>query len=71
VRQSNPTGKFAHAPVTGFRVTFPLTVRVRTPPGAIWQLDAQHSYEATDRGTGDGQANIRTQFAVTSHGQEE
>jgi hypothetical protein len=59
------------APVTGFRVIFPLTVRVRTPQGAIWKLDVQHSYEATDRGTRDGQANIRTQFAVTSHEQEE
>jgi hypothetical protein len=56
--------------VTGFRATFPLTVRVRTPQGAVWKLEVQHSYEATDRGTGDGQANIRTQFAVMSHEQE-
>jgi hypothetical protein len=56
--------------VNSFRATFPLTVRVRTPQGSVWKLAVQHSYEATDRGTGDGQTNIRTQFAVTSHEQE-
>jgi hypothetical protein len=56
--------------VNSFRATFPLTVRVRTPQGSVWKLDVRHSYEATDRGTGDGQANIRTHFAVTSHEQE-
>jgi hypothetical protein len=53
----------------GFRVTFPLTVRVKTP-GAVWKLDVQHSYEATDGGNNDGQTNIRMHFAVQSHEQE-
>jgi hypothetical protein len=59
----------SNEPVTGFRVIFPLTVRVRTPQGALWKLDVLHSYEATDSGTGDGQANVRTQFAVQAHEQ--
>ena len=61
----------SNAPVPGFRIVFPLTVRVRTPQGAVWKLDVQHSYEATDRGTGDGQTDVRMQFVVRSHEQEE
>jgi hypothetical protein len=59
----------SRATVDGFRVTFPLTVRVKTP-GAVWKLDVQHSYEATDRGDNDGQTNVRMHFAVQSHEQE-
>jgi len=56
--------------VTGVSVTFPLTVQVRMADSAIWKLDIQHNYDATNIHLRDDRRQLRLNFTITAHFQE-
>ena len=48
-------------------VTFPVTVRVAAADGAIWNLEIQHNYDATNLHLRDGRRQIRLNFTIIAH----
>ena len=56
--------------VTDLSVTFPVTIRVRAEDGAIWKLDIEHSYHATNVHLNDGRRTISLDVRIMAHFQE-
>ena len=52
--------------VTQFFVTFPISLRVRAANGAVWRLDVEHGYQATNLDLPD-KFQLRLNFTITGH----
>ncbi len=55
--------------VSRFTAIFPLLVEVQSAGGAIWKLEVQHSYHASNMEMPDNFA-LRLDFMITDHRQE-
>ncbi len=56
--------------VTDFSVTFPVTVRVKAPDGAIWKLDVNYNYDAGNIHVRDERRTLRLNFEIAAHFRE-
>lgn len=52
--------------VTQFRAVFPISLRVRSANGAVWRLDVEHSYQATNLDEPD-EFQLRLAFTILRH----
>lgn len=52
--------------VTQFFAAFPISLRVRAANGAVWRLDVEHSYQATNLDVPD-QFQLRLNFTIVDH----
>jgi hypothetical protein len=52
--------------VTQFLAAFPVSLRVRAGNGAVWRLDVEHSYQATNLDV-PGEFQLRLNFTIVGH----
>jgi hypothetical protein len=52
--------------VTQFFAAFPISLRVRAANGAVWKLDVEHSYQATNLNVPD-EFQLRLNFTIIGH----
>jgi len=52
--------------VTQFSILFPISLRVRSANGAIWKLDVEHSYHATNLDLTD-KFQLKLNFTIIGH----
>lgn len=52
--------------VTQFFAAFPIALRVRAANGAVWKLDVEHSYQATNLDVPD-EFQLRLNFTIVGH----
>jgi hypothetical protein len=62
-----PQGPDGLAMVTGFSVTFPLSLRIRTSDEALWKLDIEQNYHVTNMHLQDGRRSLTQNFTVVGH----
>lgn len=52
--------------VTQFLAAFPVSLRVRSANGAVWRLEVEHSYQATNLDVPD-EFQLRLKFTIVGH----
>lgn len=64
-----PQGAGPVVVVTGVSITFPLSLRINMPDGALWKLDVEHNYDAANIHLKDGRRSLTQNFTVVGHEQ--